>query len=606
MLYGLDHNVLNSPFSLIISILLSIGVVNIGYQIQKFAAKKLISIEFKKNFLYFSPIVGTYTLIFLLYLVLIFELNFFLIIKIVSILLVFFGLLPFFFYKKLFKFLKDFNFQSQNIHFYLILFIYFLLFLISASPITHADSLDYHFSGALNLLNNGSFNKELLPMNYNIVSIGEIIIAIGLILKAEQFGGIVQFLSLLCLIPLFTNTKSNYSFLILILICPITFFLTSSPKPQLLFSISTLIIFIFLYEKVDYLKTRQLKIIFPIVILVLAINSITKYSFLLSSILIGLYFLSIMIKKKLFVYSIFSIAFIFCITFLPSWLFRYEYFVTHFFDLVRSPFPLNIYGYETQHALLSGGSLSILGIFFPTSLKTFSTSYGPLLILLPLMLDKKILKSKLPILILLLFIILVFIFGSNLPRFLFEGYLWLIYLVSKNLKINSLYFKVFSKLIYLQLVFIIGIYIFYVLNFFPGSLNQKFKERIMTNNANGYQLAKWANEILDKNDVLLSTHRSISLFNNKTFSFQFTWNIDNKDTRSKIYYDYLKSKKVNKIIFYGDRLETNIFTKCLGKQLAYKHNVGRHVGRNPFNRGDYYNGWIFEFNHSYLPNCLSR
>ncbi len=605
MSYGFEQNVLTSPYSLIISILLGIGLINFGYLIQKQFFKKIGFLDFKKNYIFFSPLVGVYTIIFPLYLILILELNFQLFLKIISLSLVFLGVTPLFYLKKILEVLKEFKYKKK-ISIYLIVLIFILLFLISASPITHADSLDYHFSGALNLLNNGSFNKELLPMNYNIVSIGEIIIAIGLILKAEQFGGIVQFLSLLCLIPLFTNTKSDYLFLILILLCPITFFLISSPKPQLLFSISTLIIFIFLYEKVDYLKTRQLKIIFPIVILVLAINSITKYSFLLSSILIGLYFLSIMIKKKLFVYSIFSIAFIFCITFLPSWLFRYEYFGTNLFDLVRSPFPLNIYGYETQHALLSGGSLSILGIFFPTSLKTFSTSYGPLLILLPLMLDKKILKSKLPILILLLFIILVFIFGSNLPRFLFEGYLWLIYLVSKNLKINSLYFKVFSKLIYLQLAFIIGIYIFYVLNFFPGSLNQKFKERMMTNNANGYQLAKWANEILDKNDVLLSTHRSISLFNNKTFSFQFTWNIDNKDIRSKIYYDFLKSKKVNKIIFYGERLETSIFTKCLGKQLAYKHNVGRHVGRNPFNRGDYYNGWIFEFNHSYLPNCLSR
>ena len=604
MSYGFEQNVLTSPYSLIISILLGIGLINFGYLIQKQLFKKIGFLDFKKNYIFFSPLVGVYTIIFPLYLILILELNFQLFLKIISLSLVFLGVTPLFYLKKILEVLKEFKYKKK-ISIYLIVLIFILLFLISASPITHADSLDYHFSGALNLLNNGSFNKELLPMNYNIVSIGEIIIAIGLILKAEQFGGIVQFLSLLCLIPLFTNTKSDYFFLILILLCPITFFLISSPKPQLLFSISTLIIFIFLYEKADYLKTRQLKIIFPIVILVLAINSITKYSFLLSSILIGLYFLSIMIKKKLFVYSIFSIAFIFCITFLPSWLFRYEYFGTNLFDLVRSPFPLNIYGYETQHALLSGGSLSILGIFFPTSLKTFSTSYGPLLILLPLMLDKKILKSKLPILILLLFIILVFIFGSNLPRFLFEGYLWLIYLVSKNLKINSLYFKVFSKLIYLQLAFIIGIYIFYVLNFFPGSLNQKFKERMMTNNANGYQLAKWANEILDKNDVLLSTHRSISLFNNKTFSFQFTWNIDNKDIRSKIYYNFLKSKKVNKIIFYGERLETSIFTKCLGKQLAYKHNVGRHVGRNPFNRGDYYNGWIFEFNHSYLPNCLS-
>ena len=54
------------------------------------------------------------------------------------------------------------------------------------------------------------------------------------------------------------------------------------------------------------------------------------------------------------------------------------------------------------------------------------------------------------------------------------------------------------------------------------------------------------------------------------------------------------------------KLEKNIFSGCLGKQIAYKSNVGRHVGRNPFTKRDYYNGWIFEFNYFDLPNCLSR
>ena len=35
-------------------------------------------------------------------------------------------------------------------------------------------------------------------------------------------------------------------------------------------------------------------------------------------------------------------------------------------------------------------------------------------------------------------------------------------------------------------------------------------------------------------------------------------------------------------------------------------NVGRHVGRNPFTEGEYYNGWIYEFKSEYLPNCLVK
>ena len=124
-------------------------------------------------------------------------------------------------------------------------FIYILFFFISASPITHADTLDYHFSGALDLFFKGSFHKEILPMDNNLVSIGEIIIATGLPLGAEQFGGIIQFSSLLSLIPIFFKNKQSRLFLLAIIICPITFFLLSSPKPQLLFAVSSLLIFIY-------------------------------------------------------------------------------------------------------------------------------------------------------------------------------------------------------------------------------------------------------------------------------------------------------------------------------------------------------------------------
>ena len=146
-----------------------------------------------------------------MYLLLIFELNFPLIINILSYLLLFLAITPILKIKELLKLLK-FRYDKNKIHIYLIVFLFFLLFLISASPITHADSLNYHFSGALSLLNYGHFHKEILPMLFNLVSIGEILIALGLSLKAEQFAGIVQFLTLLSLIPFFTKEKKKNQF----------------------------------------------------------------------------------------------------------------------------------------------------------------------------------------------------------------------------------------------------------------------------------------------------------------------------------------------------------------------------------------------------------
>ena len=217
MQYGIEQNVLEAPFSLILSILLSIGLINIGYLTQKFFFKNVIFLELKKKYLLFSPLVGTYIIILPLYLVLIFELNFQIIVKIFSYLLLFFAITPIFRIKDMRKSFK-FEYDKNKIDVYLVLFLFFLLYLISASPITHADSLDYHFSGALNLINYGHFYKEIVPMHFNLVSVGEIIIALGLSIKAEQFGGMVQFLSLLSLIPFFIYKKKSINLLILFLI----------------------------------------------------------------------------------------------------------------------------------------------------------------------------------------------------------------------------------------------------------------------------------------------------------------------------------------------------------------------------------------------------
>jgi hypothetical protein len=128
----------------------------------------------------------------------------------------------------------------------------------------------------------------------------------------------------------------------------------------------------------------------------------------------------------------------------------------------------------------------------------------------------------------------------------------------------------------------------------------------MRNNANGYELAEWANQNLNKDDILISTHRSISLFNVKTFSNIFTWFVEPENELSIRYWNVLKSNKINKILFYGNTLKTKPFEKCLGRQLYYKKDVGRQVGRNPFTQGKYYDGWIYEFKFENLPNCLNR
>ena len=167
-------------------------------------------------------------------------------------------------------------------------------------------------------------------------------------------------------------------------------------------------------------------------------------------------------------------------------------------------------------------------------------------------------------------------------------------------------YRLFSKIVYLQLLIIVPIYLFFIFTIFPGSIVQNYKLKILSKNVYGFELANWANKNLTKKDILLSTHRSISLFENETYSNVFTWHTKPENKDSFKYFDLLKEKKVNRILFYGTQLDKQIYKNYIGKELHFKKNIGRHVGRNPFTKKKYYNGWIFELNYEKFPDCLIR
>ena len=602
-MFGIEQNVFDSPISLIVSIILLLGVINIGTFIQKLISQKL-GIEYSFTNFFLSPIIGIYFIIFIIYLCLIFEFHASLIIKLTAYTCLILGIFQLFKFKIELIYTFRNNFENKFLHIYISI-IFLLLFLISSFPITHADALDYHFYGGLDLLQLGHFQKEILNMHNNLVSVGEIIIAFGLAVKTEQFSSMIQMASLLALVPVFSKKKNI--FLIFILICPITVFLVSATKPQLIFCISTLLIFVFLNTFSSRLTIKQLKVFFPAIIIVLSLNSLAKFSFSLSTVLLFFYLFYIMYRKKLLFYSAVSSLIVFLVTFIPFWFFKFKYFDMGIYEIIRSSLPINIYGYNALNELIRSGTINFVHVFFPKDIQTFSTTYGPLIIFFPLIATKKILDFKIELGIIFIFIIMVFVFGGILPRFLFEGFLWSTYLISRTSDYKSSLFNIFTKLIYIQSSIMVIIYIVFIITVLPSSILEASKSKIMSKIVNGYDLANWTNNNLDENDKLLSTHRSISLFKNKTYSNSYTWYIEVENNNSNQYFNFLKEKKVNRILYYGNTLNKDIYKNCLGEQLFFKKNVGKKVGRNPFNDSrEFYDGWIFELKYDQFPSCLSR
>jgi hypothetical protein len=54
-------------------------------------------------------------------------------------------------------------------------------------------------------------------------------------------------------------------------------------------------------------------------------------------------------------------------------------------------------------------------------------------------------------------------------------------------------------------------------------------------------------------------------------------------------------------------LQSSIYDEiinCVGGLIYFKENVGFHGARNPFRRGNFYNGYIYEFKNDLLPDCI--
>ena len=48
------------------------------------------------------------------------------------------------------------------------------------------------------------------------------------------------------------------------------------------------------------------------------------------------------------------------------------------------------------------------------------------------------------------------------------------------------------------------------------------------------------------------------------------------------------------------------FKNCVGNLIYQENSIGEYEARNPFNRGNKYDGYIYEFNLSEFPQCMEK
>ena len=144
-----------------------------------------------------------------------------LLIKLIAYTLVFLALieiLNFYISGKIYS--KQLKFNNVNLLLFLFLIAYFFL---SLAPITNADSLDYHVGIPFYILNNNEYPAYKFWMHFTKSGSGELLNAVGLFIRAEQFPALVQFSGILSISGLLKQNKTKYQnlYLLLFLSCPV-------------------------------------------------------------------------------------------------------------------------------------------------------------------------------------------------------------------------------------------------------------------------------------------------------------------------------------------------------------------------------------------------
>ena len=617
--YGIESFILPAPWSLVVSVLMFSGVSVLGLFILKYSNFLKIIKKISDPLFQFSTF-GFLILLIILFPLILFNLLSVYFLKFVSLFLILLNLYYLRNYKVFFNKISKIKISSFNKDYLLSILLILGYFLLSLLLITSADSLDYHSSTAIHIANYATYPKQLFDFHSRIAGSGELLIALGFLLGAEQFGSLAQFsglLSILGLIAKLCKDKKYYTkhiifFILIFLTIPILIFFNSTNKPQLFPIALTSISYVLIFFKFNSLNKVEKKLSYYLICILLIQSFLLKYSFILSVLIIGLYASYKVIDKKNFLYVIKFLFLIFIFTYFPYVLWKYLNFDKNFFYALFLALPEHLYGYNSLMLSISSCGYNCIPtwFFFPRSINEGTNFFGILFLFLFFLKIKE--KKYFIILFTIIFYIIIGLnFGQSNPRFFFEPAMWFLFLlISSGYFFDKKIYKYFFKyLVRLKAALIIFIIYFTVFNMMPASLFNQKRSAVLNNYANGYQFLDWVSNNLNSNDVILSAHRSVSISRIKTLPLFFINYIDPKDERAKIYFLEIKKERPKYIVFTGDSKDVEkykkIFGLCFGELAFFKENISKIATRNPLSSFLNEDGYIFRFEYRNLPECLT-
>ena len=374
--------------------------------------------------------------------------------------------------------------------------------LLSFSPPTNADALNYHWGIPVYLLRHQEWPSTNLWLAGSLGGIGEVFNTLGLVLYAINLGTILQSLSLVAFCCFLANRfdESKRWFLHLyILSSPVLLFLVTTPKPQLFPQVLTALVLYFAVseEKID--KRR-----FLLICCLLMGAAQQKLSFILTGGVIGLWAFWKASRDTKLVLFIGLMCFVYF--FLPRGVWNLEQAsnlgLTSFFTPLPVEFLNGLHFYRENKFWFP------FNLIIPESIGKFTTIIGFQFLLLFLVRTKNR-KFWEVIGITVTGMLAVYLFGMSVGRSFYEFILWTAVAFSFLTK-EEFKFRLYNRFLLVQgLGTFVGA-VFGIFILFPGVLSVDWRKEVMHSTAWEYSAADWANQILPENAVVLSGLRSVA------------------------------------------------------------------------------------------------
>jgi hypothetical protein len=495
------------------------------------------------------------------------------------------------------NFLKNLNFNFKISFFeILILLIIFCFFIISISPPSMADALDYHYGIPIYLLNFNELPNPYLWIHGALLNNGEFLNSLAIYARTDNFGSFLQFLILINFIIYLKNkikNKKKFIFIAIFILCsPTLLQLISGPKFLLFPQVATATALLLVIEK-KKINTGD----FLFICILLGGASQFKLSFLLSGFFIALFLLFKSLKNNKKINILIFTSILIFIFFFPTIFWNYYQLSDFNYHNLVSSIPLeainSLQNYKENNFIYP------FNLLIPSSLGSISTILGLQFLIIPFIYKNK--KELNSVLIVIIFtIILHFFLSMNIGRIYYEFILWLavgIYFLKNNLN-----YLIYTKIILIQFLVVFFLASYFAVISIPSLFSLESREQFMHKNSYHYSAIKWANQNLPNKSKIISGLRSVALYKNEFIPTDWlNYNISNIDLKE--YLNLIEEKKIDYIILEEGYKKNHILEKCIGEKFLESPKFLKST-RNPMNRNQRYSISIYEFNNKNVINCV--